>query len=562
MKLRIAVAAVAGLCMLIPSTASAFCGFYVAGSGDTLTNNATQVVLMRQGKRTVLSMQNNYQGPPSDFAMVVPVPEVLQEEDVRTLPADIFDKVDRLAAPRLVEYWEQDPCAPQREYAPGAAKMRRSAKGSGAGVGASSEDLGVTVEAQFTVGEYEIVILSAKFSTGLEKWLLQEKYSIPAGAEKYLRPYVESGSKFFVAKVDISKVKFEDGRAKLSPLRFHYDSESFNLPVRLGLMNSKGHQDLIVHILAEGKRYEVANYPNVTIPTNLNVKESMRGRFGEFYAALFDSTLEKNPKAVVTEYSWSAASCDPCPSPPLSWSELTTLGYDVVGQTGDSASASNPNAPKPVSGAGIGARRSRRMFGRPGGFVLTRLHARYSKKDLGEDLVFKEASAITGGRERMGAKGQLEQASSPGRVNNFQARYAIRHEWQGAIECKDPRRGIWGRPPAGQSAPQTQPATDLAFAARGNIKLTSVVPAGIPELDVPPAGQTIYGDASQAVATEAPHIPTRPLKTDVPSAGSEGGNSKSESKDGCSLSSGSAGPLWFSLLLLCLFARRRRARRG
>src|SRR5262245_14862687 len=86
-------------------------------------------------------------------------------------------------------------------------------------------DLGVTIEAKFTVGEYQIVILSAKDSAGLETWLKQEKYSIPAGAEPLLRPYVESGSKWFVAKVDPAKIKMVDGRAALSPLRFHYDSE-------------------------------------------------------------------------------------------------------------------------------------------------------------------------------------------------------------------------------------------------------------------------------------------------------------------------------------------------
>jgi len=100
----------------------------------------------------------------------------------------------------------------------------------------------------------------------------------------------------------------------LSPLRFHYDSDAFSLPVRLGLLNSGGKQDLIVHILAAGKRYEVANYPNVTIPTNLDVDESARDKFGSFYAALFDKTVELNPKAVVTEYAWDASTCDPCPS--------------------------------------------------------------------------------------------------------------------------------------------------------------------------------------------------------------------------------------------------------
>jgi hypothetical protein len=62
--------------------ADAFCGFYVAGADQKLVNNATMVVLMRDGTRTVLSMQNNYQGPPENFAMVVPVPVVLHSKKV------------------------------------------------------------------------------------------------------------------------------------------------------------------------------------------------------------------------------------------------------------------------------------------------------------------------------------------------------------------------------------------------------------------------------------------------------------------------------------------------
>src|SRR6188768_3150237 len=105
--------------------AQAFCGFFVAGSNAKLTNNASQVVLMRKGNRTVMTMSNAYQGPPENFAMVVPVPVVLQKENVKTLPADVFDRVDSLSAPRLVEYWEQDPCQPPRLYEQKA--MRRSA---------------------------------------------------------------------------------------------------------------------------------------------------------------------------------------------------------------------------------------------------------------------------------------------------------------------------------------------------------------------------------------------------------------------------------------------------
>jgi hypothetical protein len=459
--LGLAAAIVLGAITTSPD-AEAFCGFYVAGADAKLFNNATMVVMMREGTRTVLSMQNNYQGPPENFAMVVPVPIVLREENVKTLPEDVFDRVDKLAAPRLVEYWEQDPCYEPPAYDeedkmayPSSAAVQES--------GAAPGGYGVKIEAKFTVGEYEIVVLSAQDATGLESWLVDNKYSIPSGAAPLLRPYVQGGMKFFVARVNIKKVRFEKGMAKLSPLRFHYDSESFSLPIRLGLINSSGTQDLIVHILARGKRYEAANYKNVTIPTNLDVAEEARSQFGAFYAALFDRTLEKNPGAVVTEYSWGAESCDPCPSSPLDGNDFATLGGDVI---------------TPASGDQYDPRNS---------MVLTRLHARYGKDALGEDLVFREAAPIVGGREHLQENGKLETGSKVmegGGVSNFQGRYAIRHAWKGAIKCMNPKRGIWGGPPAGEQNHGTQVAQDLAFAPRGQLQLAGFVQHDVPEINL------------------------------------------------------------------------------
>jgi hypothetical protein len=228
--------------VFLPSAAFAFCGFYVGGASSKLYNNATQVVMMRDGTRTVLAIQNNYQGPTEKFAMVVPVPVILQKENVKTLTKEIFERVDLLDSPRLVEYWEQDPCNVVKYKH----KESKTATG-GARPPAPETDgaLGVKIEAQFTVAEYEIVILSAEDSTGLDTWLKQEKYNIPEGAAPVLKPYVDGGMKFFVAKVDPTKVTFNsDGQAMLSPLRFHYDAESFALPIRLGMLNAKDKQDL------------------------------------------------------------------------------------------------------------------------------------------------------------------------------------------------------------------------------------------------------------------------------------------------------------------------------
>ena len=262
----------------------------------------------------------------------------------------------------------------------------------------------------------------------------------------------------------------------LSPLRFHYDSDTFSLPIRLGLINSSGTQDLIVHVLARNQRYEVANYPNAFIPTNVEVRPNARARFGAFYASLFDKTMEVNPGAVVTEYSWQAGSCDPCPGPTLTGSDIMTLGGDVVG-----AGQATP-----------GPRRGRRrFFGNPASaFTLTRLHYRYGPGAADADLVFRAAPAVVGGRGTPNPRGRFERDVQQSSVNNFQGRYAIRHEWEGEIKCQNPIRGRWGGPPNqpfGQ--PPVRPAQDLAFATRGALSLPAVIQTPIPELSIAVAAQ-------------------------------------------------------------------------
>ena len=446
--------------LLAPVCADAFCGFYVAGGDAKLFNNATQVVLMRDGTRTVLSMQNNYQGPPENFAMVIPVPVVLKKEQVKTLPRDVFARVDQLSAPRLVEYWEQDPCAPDD---PSVFGGLLGMAGSGAAIGGLG-GMGVKkvkIEAQFSVGEYDIVVLSAKDALGLEQWLKQNKYAIPENAAPLFRPYIQLGMKFFVARVDVKKVKFEKGQAQLSPLRFHYDTEKFELPIRLGLINAKEKQDLIVHILARNQRYEVANYPNVTIPTNIDLAPSAQSEFPYFYVSLFDRTLKATPKAVVTEYAWQASTCDPCPTEPLSEQDLLTLGSDVV-----SKPRNNP-------------------WGNQNQFVLTRLHARYDKDSAGEDLVFRAAKPIVGGREFMltGDEG-VERGAAPSSVNNFQGRYAIRHPWPASASCAKPVYSRWGANPAGHGTRDAKTALGTAFIERDEKKVDALAEGPIPELKV------------------------------------------------------------------------------
>jgi hypothetical protein len=490
--MRMAKAGLAGAAALLlvaggGSPAGAFCGFFVSGADAKLANNASQVVLMRSGNRTVMTMSNNYKGPAEDFAMVVPVPVVLHEADVKTLQPTVFDKIDALSAPRLVEYWEQDPCyQPRYESRHRYLKAPASAAAAPARHAAAADDYGVTIEAKFAVGEYQILILSAREASGLERWLIDNHYKIPHGAHEALAPYIRSQMKFFVAKVDIKKVHRDaHDLVVLSPLRFHFESPELRLPVRLGLLNADGKQDLIVYVLHPSSRFEVANYKNVFIPTNLEVLDGVRNEFGAFFAQLFDEALAKSGgKAVITEYAWQTTSCDPCPVPPLQPGDLYTLGGDVL-----------LGGPPPADGGGVptpGAQ-SRRGMGGMGGFygaaspwVLTRLHTRYGRDTLSEDLLFQEAGPVVGGRSTfdgtaMELPGEVQKSS----VNNFQGRYIIRHYWEGPVACDNPRFGVWGGPPGGGGNQAPSVARDIANSPRGHVRLPKVVRSSLPQLDLP-----------------------------------------------------------------------------
>ena len=105
-------AAVAILTIAITTTAQAFCGFYVARADTSLFNRASQVVLVRDDDRTVITMANDFQGDVEDFAVVIPVPTFIEREQINVADRALVEHLDAYTAPRLVEYHDPDPaCA-------------------------------------------------------------------------------------------------------------------------------------------------------------------------------------------------------------------------------------------------------------------------------------------------------------------------------------------------------------------------------------------------------------------------------------------------------------------
>ena len=372
------------------STADAFCGFYVAKADTKLFNQASQVVLVRDGNRTVITMANDFDGDANDFAVVIPVPTTIEREQIHVGDRAVIDHLDAYTAPRLVEYHDGDPCAmPQSRgfMTPESSALREMAWRQDR----TAKAAGVTIEASYTVGEYDILILSATQSTGLVRWLDANGYRLPDGAERVVGSYLKQGMRFFVAKVNL-EAQSRLGFRYLRPLQVAYEHDRFMLPIRLGTLNAKGMQELYVYALTRTGRVESTNYRTVRLPSEIEVPEFIDGEFGAFYRALFErqSAAERH-SAVFLEYAWDMAWCDPCAADPLSTDELRQLGvFWIAGRAGPDAQL----AP------------AQDVF-------VTRLHVRYDRRHFPEDLMFQE----TGDRQ------------------NFQGRYVIRRPFRGEASC-------------------------------------------------------------------------------------------------------------------------------
>jgi hypothetical protein len=382
----IALAVLALFVALASPPANAFCGFYVGKAAADLWNEASQVIIARREGRTVISMANDYRGPLTEFALVVPVPQVLERSQIHIGERRVFERIDAYSAPRLAEYYDPDPCIAKMGQLDRAAAMLPASSVAKEAT-RREKALGVAVLASYTIGEYDIVMLSAKESDGLETWLRENGYRIPKGASAALGPYVRQGMKFFVAKVNLGE-QSKTGVAYLRPLQFAFESPKFMLPVRLGMLNAKGPQDLVLYLLTPQGRVETTNYRTVKVPANMDLPTFVRAEFGPTYKALFDTqAAREDHRAIFTEYFWDMSWCDPCAADPLSADELRQAGvFWLDAATGRGA--------QPV--------------------MLTRLHLRYTRDSLPEDLVFQE----TADRQ------------------NFQARYVLRHPWRGdASSC-------------------------------------------------------------------------------------------------------------------------------
>lgn len=368
--------------------AHAFCGTYVGSPGVELVNRTSQVVIARQGTKTTLTLVADYEGELSDFALLIPVPESLEADRVRTIDPSIVDRLDRYSTPRLVSYTCRDAVDVQ--------PLGCSLVLGGCGGSEAYDSLGtipidvdvdtsagaVTVEAAFQLAEYDVVMLAAEGADGLYGWLDDNGFAVPPGGEDVLQGYIDAGSHFLAAKVHLDAVS-EEGPARLSPIQLRYEAEDWTLPILIGTISGSGEQEVIVYALTDNAEGDVAiaNYPEHEVEDECMWPADEWPTFADFYKDALVGARGSDGPGWVTEYNWtlyqlsqSSYHCDPCTverDELYDAGELQDLGFTDPIPTGSTTwgYTSTSTGVQPGNGA-----------------LLTRLRLVYDPAEIHEDL--------------------------------------------------------------------------------------------------------------------------------------------------------------------------------
>lgn len=162
------------------------------------------------------------------------------------------------------------------------------------------------------------------------------------------------------------------------------------LPIRLGMANSKGTQELYIFTLTAEGLVESTNYRTVKLPTNVDLPHAVESNFSSFYRSLFDYQFEQYDKrAIFMEYGGDINRCDPCIADALTEQQQRELGVFWLKPKKNKWSAT--------------------------AVYITRLHLRYDNAHFPDDLVFQE----TKNQQR----------------TIFQLRYVIREPTNKGLDC-------------------------------------------------------------------------------------------------------------------------------
>lgn len=517
----------------------------LVGKGGPVQLKAAQAALVRDGGWTSMTLAFDVRDAPDDVVLLVPLPKAptLVARGDRAAMAEL----DRVSTARVVELWEQDPCEVHSLIEPADPDAAPPPPAATPLVAPSvTPTNGSDVPPQIIM---ELTKAGFRFPSGLIGTLESAPH---------------------LARIALTKQELAT-----SSFTFVFESSELSVPTRAFAAGHEG-VPLTMFVLSPRDRFEATVGENLALPTNLDVAplalEDSRGLISALEAQL-------GKKATLTEYAWSAASCELC-GPPLGVDLLRALGAQsmpagrgssaevmvlaekvspdepggpdelraaltrcyraelakdatLVGEVvvdvtvkGDATTSTVSSGPAALSAcatnglSGVG-------FDASGELRLE--FAPFSRKAFSDTVVTRLATRLASVPEADLAL-RPAKAISGGRElvgeaaagvafsdggNNFQARYVVRHPWKGAVKCSAPKRGSWGGPPPGVAA--KKPAAPIKSKAAD---LKKLLVAKLPSSEALRIRYEAPPPAPTPPPPDAAPAPPAPSSSSVPSAAS------------------------------------------
>ncbi|MFN3198272.1 MAG: DUF2330 domain-containing protein [Bradymonadia bacterium] len=247
---RVLKAAPALFALLAPSAALA-CGGLFCNTSQPVNQSAERILFARDAQDPAvmhMHVQIQYQGPPTDFGWLLPVPPDVQT-DVGS--EQLFTQMDALYGP---QFQLQTEFVGDCDLA-----LAGGAPSAEADDGGGGRNGGVQVLSREAVGPYDQAILDAETVEDLRRWLDENEFQIPESTDERLQVYIDQGSVFVALKMLPGA---DEG--DVAPLHLTFTSPVPGVPIQPTAVAADPDMGILVHVLGETRAIPL-NYRHVEI---------------------------------------------------------------------------------------------------------------------------------------------------------------------------------------------------------------------------------------------------------------------------------------------------------
>jgi len=219
--------------VLAPPIAHA-CGGLFCDASNPVNQSAERIIFVDNGDdTTTAAIQIMYEGPPDDFAWVLPVADIPNpDDDIRVSSNLALDRLQQQTNPRYqLNRRVEGTCADNFD-GPNSADDGFGGDGDSSGDGDGDGDGGgVIIEASGAVGPFDYELISVRGGDNdvvdvATEWLADNQYDL-AGGEDLLRPYLENGMKLLCVRLSSG-----NDAGSIRPLMVTYAGDTPSIPIR------------------------------------------------------------------------------------------------------------------------------------------------------------------------------------------------------------------------------------------------------------------------------------------------------------------------------------------